>query len=116
MDKGIVRIYKYDQQNWPHSPPNTNVSIPQRSNTSVQTQQNSASDSSVGAHVVASSELYKRTNHNGNTDFKDNDGSRSFETPRKNNFSPSYFGDSLATTNTPCSSTLPPPGEEHIYF
>ena len=51
------------------------------SNTYIQTQHNSFSGASVGAHDVASSGLYQSTNHRVNMDFKDNDDSQSFETP-----------------------------------
>ena len=47
-----------------------------RSDTSIQTQRNSASDASVGANDVAPSGLDQSTNHHGNTDVKYNDDSQ----------------------------------------
>ena len=85
MGKGIVRIYKYDQQNWPYPSPNTNFGVPQRFDNSIQTQHNSDSGASLGAHDVASSVLDQCTNHHINTDAKDNDYLQSFEAPRENN-------------------------------
>ena len=55
--KGIGRIYKYNQRNWPYPSPTTSFVIPQRSDTSIKTQYNFFSDASVGAHDVASSGL-----------------------------------------------------------
>ena len=75
MDKGIFRIYKYDQWNWPYPYPNTTFVIPTRFYTSTQTQCNSASADSGGENDVASSGLYQRNNHNGNADGKYNDDS-----------------------------------------
>ena len=66
---------------------------------------------SMGAHDVASAGLDQRTNHHGNTYVKDNDDSQSFETPRKNNFSYSSFGNTITTTTTTRSSKIPPPGK-----
>ena len=79
MGKGIGRIYKYDQRNWPYPYPNTTFFIPPSFGTSIQTQRNSDSYASVGAHYVSSSGLDKITNHHGNTDGKDNDDSHSYE-------------------------------------
>ena len=53
IGKGIGRIYKYDQQNWPYPPPNTTVLIPQRSDNFKETQLNSPSNAAVGAHNLA---------------------------------------------------------------
>ena len=53
------------------------------SETSIQTQHTYASDSSVGAHYLASFILDQSKNHHFNTDINDNDDSQSFETPRK---------------------------------
>ena len=111
MGKGILRIYKYYQRNLPYPSPNTTFVIPQSSETSIQTQCNSASDASVGAHDLASARLYQCTNHHGNTDVNNNGDLRSFETPRKNNFWYYFFGDTITTTTTPRSSTLPPHGK-----
>ena len=111
MGKVIARIYKYDHRNWPYPSQDTTFVIPQWSDTSIQTQRNSASDVPVGAHYISSSVLYQSTNHHGNTDVKDNDDSQSFETPKKNNFYSSYFGDTITTTITPHLPTMPPPGK-----
>ena len=73
MGKGIRNIYKYEQRNWPYISPNTNFIITQRSDTSIQTQRNSSSDASVGAHDLVSYLLDQSTNHHGNTDVNDND-------------------------------------------
>ena len=70
----------------------------------------------MGSRDVASAVLDQSNNHCGNTDVKDNDDSQSFETPRKNNCSYLYFGDTLTTTTTPCSSTLPPNGKQFLRF
>ena len=106
--KGNLRIYKYDQHNWPHPYPNNNFFIPKRVDTSIQTQRTSDSDASVDAHYLASAGLDQSTNHCGNTDVRDNDYSRSFETPRGNDFSSSYFGDTITISNTPYLYTLRP--------
>ena len=73
--KGIGRIYKYDHRNLPYPSKNTNFIIPQRSDTYIQVQHNSASDAYVGAHDVVWSGLDQSTNHHGNADVKDNDDS-----------------------------------------
>ena len=91
IGKGIIHIYKYDQRNWPYPPPTTNFIVPKRSGTSIQTQCNSVYDAYVGAHDASSSGLNQSTNLHGNIDVKDNDDSRSFDTPRKNNCSSSCF-------------------------
>ena len=109
--KGIVCIHKYDQCIWTFPPPNTNFVIPQRSDTSIQTQYKSNSDASVDAHAVASYGLDQSTNHHGNTDVNNNDDSQSLKKPRKNNCSSSSFGDTPTTTNTPHSSTLTATGK-----
>ena len=72
--KGFGRIYKYDQWNWPYPPPNTTFFITKCSDTSIQTQQSSASYAYVVAHALASSGLYQIKNRHGNTDVNDNDG------------------------------------------
>ena len=82
MGKGICHIYKYGKSNCPYPPPNTNVVIPQRSDTYIQSRRNSAYVAYVGAHDVALAGLDQSTNHNGNTEVKDNNDSHSFETPR----------------------------------
>ena len=97
----FIHIYKYDQSKWPYPSPNTNFSIPQHSDSSIQTQLNSATDYSVGAHDVASYGLYQSTNYHGIADVKDNDYSQSFETARKNNLRSSCFGDTFTTTIIP---------------
>ena len=48
----------------------------------MQSQHNSASCASMGANDLASYVLDQITDHNGNTEFKDNNCSQSFETPR----------------------------------
>ena len=69
----------------------------------------------MGTNNIASSGLYKITNHHVNTDEKDNGDSQPYEIPFKNcRFS--SFGDTIPTTTTPRSSTLPPPGKEYICF
>ena len=114
--KGISCIYKYDQQNWPYTYINTNFVIPKRSDISIKTQCNSASDASVDAHDGSSAELYQSTNHLCNTDVNNNDDSQSFETPRENNCNSSSFGDTITTITTPCSSKLTPPGNNICVF
>ena len=111
MGKTIVRIYKYDQRNWTYPYSNTTFSIPTCYGTSIQTQSNSYYDTSVGANDVASFLLDQSTNHHINTDVKNNDDSQSFETPRENSCSSSYFGDTIATTTKPQSYTLTSPGK-----
>ena len=81
MGKGIVRIYKYDQQNYPYSYPTTTSVIPPRFDTSIQTQCSSASDTSTGENDVALTGLDQNTNHHGNTDSKDNYDSQIYDTP-----------------------------------
>ena len=90
--------------------------IPQLSDTYIQTQYTSAYDDSMSEHALASFELDRRTNHNGNTGVNNNDDSRSFETLRRNNFSSSRFGDTITTTTTPNSFKLPPPGKYYPCF
>ena len=111
MGKGIGRIYKYDQWNCPYQTPNNNFFIPQHYDNSIQSQYKITLDVSVGAHDVASYGWDQSTNYHDNTDVKDNDDSKSFETPRKNNGSYSSFGDTINTSTTPCISTLSPPGK-----
>ena len=82
----------------------------------MKTQQKSAYDTSVGENVLASSALDKITNHHNNTDVRNNIDSQSFETLRTSNFSYSSFGDTIATTTTPQSYTLPPPRKEYPCF
>ena len=57
MGKGIGRIYKYDQRNWPYPYPNTTFVIPQCSDTSIKPKKNSAYDAYVGGHDLESSVL-----------------------------------------------------------
>ena len=83
MGKGIVRIYKYYQQNWPYPFKNTNFIITQCFDNSIQTQCNSDSYASVGENDEASSGLDKSTNHHGNTDGNNNDDSYTDDTSRK---------------------------------
>ena len=52
MGKPIGRIYKYDQRNWTYPYLNTTFVIPPHSDTSIQTQHNSAYYSPVGANYV----------------------------------------------------------------
>ena len=54
MGKGIERIYKYDQQNWPYPSPNTTFAISPRFHTSITTQRNSAYDASMDENGEAS--------------------------------------------------------------
>ena len=108
MGKGIIPIYKCYQQNWPYPPQNTNFAILQRSDTSIRSQHNIASDASMVAHALEYSESNQRKNLHSNTDINCNNDSQSFETHRKNNFSFSCFGNTLTTTTTPNSSTIPP--------
>ena len=76
MGKLIVRIYKYDQRNWPYPPPNTTFVIPQFYDTYIKNQHKSASIASVYSHYLESSGLDQSTNHHGNTDVKDNNDSQ----------------------------------------
>ena len=76
MGKVFVRIYKYEQRNWPYPCPNTTFEIQQRSETSIQTKCNSAYDASVGAHDEEQAGLYQGTNHHGNTYARINDDSQ----------------------------------------
>ena len=101
MGKGIERIYKYDQQNWPYPSPNTIFVIPPHFDSYIKTQLNSASDASVVANDVASAGLDESTNHHGNTDGKDNDDSQSYEKHGKNKFRSYSSGDTINTTTTP---------------
>ena len=66
MGKGIGRIYKYDQQNWPYPFPNTTFVITPYLNTSIQPQRNIASDASAGANdeVSAGLDTYIQTQNN----------------------------------------------------
>ena len=50
MGKGIIRIDKYYQKNWPYSSKNTTFVLPQRYDTSTKTQHTSVYDESVGGH------------------------------------------------------------------
>ena len=70
MRKGISRIYKYTQRNWTYPYSNTNFVITQCYNNSLQTQRDSASDTSVGAHDLESDGVYQSTNHHGHTNVK----------------------------------------------
>ena len=76
IGKGIRCTYKYDQHNWPYPYPNTNIIIPPRFDTSIQTQHKSAYDPSVSTNDLASDGVYQITNHNVNTDGKDNGDSQ----------------------------------------
>ena len=71
--------------------------IPLRSDTYIQSQQNSDYNASLGENHVALSGLYQITNHHDNMDVKYNDDSKSFETHRKNNCSSLYFYDTITT-------------------
>ena len=109
MGKGIGRIYKYDQRNWTYPSPNTTLIITPNFDTSIQNLRYSASDASTGANDetsygldtsiqnqlkstsdpsagendVSSDVLYQSTNHNCNTDIKNNGDSQLYETPQK---------------------------------
>ena len=74
----------------PIHPPKTIFFIPKRSDTSIQTQLNSASDAFVGAHDVASARLDQSTNRHGKSDVKDNGKI----------CSSSCFADTFTTTTT----------------
>ena len=87
MEKLIGCIYKYDQWKLPYSSLNTTFVLPNHSETSIQTQHTYASDSSVGAHYLASSVSDQSTIHHGNTDVNDDYDLQSFEARRKNNLS-----------------------------
>ena len=107
MGKGISRIYKYDQQNWPYPSPNTTFVITEYHDASIKNQRNSVSDSSLRSHEISAAVLDQSTNHHGNTGVNNNDESRSFETPRGNNYSSSFFVDTITTTSTSIPFTLP---------
>ena len=49
----------------------------------------------MGSYALASSVSDQITRYDGNIDVYDNDDSKSFETPRKNNCSSSCFGDTI---------------------
>ena len=83
---------KYDFRKWPYPYLNTNFVIALNLDISLQNQRYSASDASVGANDVSPYELYQSTNHHDNTDGKDNDYSRSYKIPRKNDFCSSSSG------------------------
>ena len=106
--KVIGSTYKYGQQNWPYLYPNNDFLIPQLFENYIQTQCTSDYDAYVGTHALVYYGLDKSTNHHSNTDVNNNDDSQSFETHRKNNYRSSCFCDTITTTNTPYSSTLPP--------
>ena len=91
--------------------PQTLFFIPQRSDTYIQIQHNSASDTYVGSHALESSWLYQSTNYRDNTDVNDDDSSQSFGTMKENNCGYSCFGDKINKTTTPNPSTLPPYGK-----
>ena len=57
MGKGIVRIYKYDQQKCPCPSTNKTSVIPSRFDTSIKTQCNSDSDAYMSENDVAPSRL-----------------------------------------------------------
>ena len=54
--------------------------------TSIQTQQNSASDTFMGANNVSPDGLDQSINHNGNRYVQDNDDSQSYKTHKKSTF------------------------------
>ena len=56
------------------------------------------------------------TRHHVNTDVNYNNDSRSFETPRKNNYSSSCCGDTITTTTIPNLFKVPPPGKYYLSF
>ena len=116
LGKGIGCILKYDQWNWLYQYPNITFIILPRFDIYIQIKCNSASDASVGANDVSSYRLYQSTNHHGNMYDKDNDDSQSYEIPRKNNFRSSSSGDTVTTTTTPKSPTLPSPVKYHLCF
>ena len=58
-------------------------------------------DDSVGAHALESSVSDQSTRNNVNTDVKNNNDSKSFETPRKNICSYYYFGNTTIKITTP---------------
>ena len=72
MGKVIGHIYKHSQRNWPHSPPNTNLVLPQSPGSSMQTQQNISCNASVGAHALSSSVSDQINFHHVNTDVNYN--------------------------------------------
>ena len=113
--KGIRRIYKHSQGNWPYSSPNTTFVIPQRPETSTQTQRSSVCDDSMGAHDLESSISDQSNINHINTDINNNDGSLSFEVTQKN-CSSLFFGDKKTTTTTPDLSKLTPLIKENICF
>ena len=75
-DKGIVRIYKYDQNNCPDPSPNTIFFIPQFFDDSIQIQHNIDYDASTGGNYVASAGLDQINDYCGDIDGKDNDDSQ----------------------------------------
>ena len=79
--KAIDLIYKYDQRSWPYPSPNTTFVVPPCSDTSIQNQDKSDYDASMGENDVACARLHRNTNHDGNTDGKNNDALQSYETP-----------------------------------
>ena len=109
MVKGIVGIYKYDQRKWLYPYPIINFVIPPCFDTSIQTEHNSDPDAFKGIKDVVSAGFDQCTHHNGNIDGKDNDYLQSFETPRKNNCSYSYYLNTISNTNTTQTSKLSPP-------
>ena len=111
LGKGIGRIHKHSQRNWPYPSPNIISFLLQCNDPYIQTQLTSACDASVGTHALASAVSYKITIHHVNNDFNDNYDSRSFEIPRKNNCSSTYFGDTITKTATSNLSKLPPTGK-----
>ena len=98
VGKGIVRIHKQSQTNWPYPSPNTTFVILKHPYTFIQTQRTSYCDASLGAHALASSVSDQITIHHVNTDTNNNDDSQSFGTLRKNNLISSCVGDTIATT------------------
>ena len=68
------------------------------------------------ANALAYYVLDKSTRNHVNTDVNENEDSQSFETPRKNNRSYTYFGDTIITTTTTNVSKLTPPGKWYLCF
>ena len=115
MGKGIDLIYKHRQYNWPYPSPNTTLVLPQRPETSIQIQRNSACYASVFAHDLESSVSDQTTIHHDNTNVNNNDDPQSFETPSKNNRISSCFGDTITTTTIQNLFKLPPPEKEFFF-
>ena len=52
MGKGIGRIHKQIQKNWPYPSPNTNFILSQRPDPYIQTHRTSDSDATIDAHTL----------------------------------------------------------------